>query len=98
MLEQADTRKQVAEAVDNLLLRVTDDIRARQDELRRKYPRMTALPPPVQIDPNLIRDFTQTQAYREAVDDYLHGRTAENLVVTVFRLLRALAPAVFDGL
>jgi len=92
-----DTRRELADAVDNVILKVADDVRAQQQELRRKFPRMSALPPPLNVDPDLISDFSDSRAFKQAVEDYIRGRTEENLVVTVLRLLRDIAPAVFGG-
>lgn len=94
----ADTRRELADALENVILKAAADVRAQQQELRRKFPKMSALPPPLDVDPELISDFTESRAYEQAVQDYIRGRTAENLVVTVLRLLRDLAPPVFGGI
>jgi hypothetical protein len=93
-----DTRRELADAVENLILKFADDIRAQQKELHRMFPRMSALPPSLNVDPDLISDFTESHTYKQAVEDYLRARTQENLVVTVLRLLRALIPTVLGGI
>ena len=93
-----DSRREVADALNNLLLKLADQYQADQAELRRKFPAMLSLPPALDVDPDMIRDFTQSRTYRQAIDDYIRGRTEENIVVTVLRLLQALLPAAFGGL
>ena len=93
-----DTRRKLADAVDDLLNKLADDIFAQQQELHRKFPRLTSLPRPLDVDPSLITDFTKSPAYKQAVEDYVRGRTEENIVVTVLRRLRAVIPSVFGSI
>ena len=95
---QTDTRRQVADALTALLLKVADDYQIEQTELRGKFPTMLGLPPALDVDPDIIRDFTESGTYKQAIDDYIRGRTEENLVITVLRLLRALLPVAFGAL
>jgi len=93
-----DSRRDVEDALKALLLRIADQYQADQTELRSKFPTMLGLPPGLDIDPDIIRDFTESGTYAQAVDDYIRSRTEENLVVSVMRLLRALLPAAFGAL
>ena len=93
-----DSRREVADALKALLLKLADQYQADQTELRKKFPTMLGLPPALDVDPDMIRDFTQSGTYKQAIDDYVRGRTEENIVTTVLRLLQALLPAVFGGL
>ena len=93
-----DSRRDVADALKALLLRIADQYQADQTELRSKFPTMLGLPPGLDIDPDIIRDFTESGTYAQAVDDYIRSRTEENLLVTVLRLLRALLPGLLAGL
>ena len=93
-----DSRRQVAHALNALLLKLADQYQVDQTELRRKFPAMLSLPPALDVDPDMIRDFTQSRTYKQAIDDYIRGRTEENIVITVLRLLQALLPAVFGAI
>lgn len=95
---QTDTRREVADALTALLLKVADDYQIEQTELRKKFPTMLGLPPALDVDPDMIRDFTESGTYKQALQDYVTHRTEENLVVTVLRLLRALLPMAFGAL
>lgn len=91
-------RHEVADALKTLLEKLADDLQTEQTELRRKFPAMTGLPPAQDVDPDMIRDFAESGTYKQAVQDYVLGRTEENIVITVLRLLQALLPAIFTGL
>ncbi|NQT21696.1 MAG: hypothetical protein HQ592_18465 [Planctomycetes bacterium] len=93
-----DTRRKLADALDDFLYKHGDDVLAQQQERYWKFPRLSSLPQPLNVDPNLIADFTKSDAYKKAVDDYLNARTEENIVVTVLRLLRALIPSVLGSI
>jgi len=93
-----ESRRKTTQALENLLLQTARDIRLQQQELKLKFPRMVSLPPPLQVNPDIIEEFTRSSVYREALDDYIQGRTRENVVVAVLRLLRPLAPMLFRGL
>ncbi len=93
-----DSRREVADALTALLLKLADQYQLEQTELRGKFPTMLGLPAALDVDPDIIRDFTESGTYKQAIDDYIRGRTEENLVVTVLRLLRALLPAALGGL
>jgi len=93
-----DSHREVAHALNALLLKLADQYQTDQAELHRKFPTMLGLPPALDVDPDMIRDFTQSRTYRQAIDDYIRGRTEENIVVTVLRLLQALLPAVFGAI
>ena len=93
-----DSRRQVADALNTLLLKLADQYQVDQTELRSKLPAMLCLPPALDVDPDMIRDFTRSGTYKQAIDDYVRGRTEENIVVTVLRLLQALLPAVFGAI
>lgn len=92
-----ETRRDVAEALTTLLHKTADATQAEQAELARKFPAMTSQPPPVDVNPEAIRDFTQSEAYRQAVEAYVQGRTEQHIIVTALRLLRSLIPGLLGG-
>ncbi len=87
-------RRQLADAVQTVLERTADVIDAEQ----QKFPAMSSLPKPLQVNPDVISDFTLSPAYRQAVEDYVAGRVEQNLLITVLQMLRPLLPAIFVGM
>jgi hypothetical protein len=65
------------------------------DAEQQMFPAMSSLPKPLQVDPDVISDFTLSPSYQQAVEDYVTGRMEQNLLITVLQRLRSLAPAVF---
>jgi len=94
----SDARHNTVHAVENLLLEAAEDIQIQQEEIRNRFPRMTALPPSLNVDPNSIRSFTQSDVYKKAVADYLNCRTYEHLLITVLRLLREFLPTLIGSI
>jgi len=93
-----ETRRDVAEALTTLLNRAADAVQAEQTEVARKFPAMTSQPRPVDVNPEAIRDFTQSEAYRQAVEAYVRGRAEQHIIVTALRLLQGLLPRLLRGI
>jgi len=87
-------RSEAAAALTSYLEKTAEAIDAEQ----RKFPAMSSLPKPLDIDPDMIGDFTLSAAYKQAVEDYVAGRVEQNLLITVLKMLRGLVPALFGGL
>jgi hypothetical protein len=87
-------RTEAAGALTQFLTRTADAIDAEQ----RKFPAMSSLPKPLDVDPGVISDFTTSAAYKQAVEDYISGRVEQNLLITVLQMLRGLLPGIFGGL
>jgi len=66
-----------------------------QEELKRRFPAMAHQPGAIGLDPTVIRDFTESEEYAQAVDAYIAGRLEVNLLVRVLELLSRIAPAEF---
>jgi hypothetical protein len=93
-----EARRAVSDALTNLLEKTAAAVQTEQDEQRRKFPGMSGLPPPVSVNADVIQDFVGSPTYRQAMEAYVAGRSEQNLIVTVVRLLRELLPAVFGGI
>ncbi len=87
----ARAKRDEGEAFRNYLEKHADVL----DAIQRTFPVMSSLPKPLQVDPDVITDFTVSAAYKQAVEDYVAGRSEQNLLVTVLRLLRGLIPNLF---
>ena len=88
-------RRNVAELLTAAIEQTADVLEAEQLELHDKFPAMAHQPAPPELDPKTIRDFTQSDTYRDAVDAYIAGRLEVNLMVRVLDLLQEVMPAVF---
>jgi len=94
----SDARRKTAQAMQDLLLQVADDVRTQQQEIRRKLPRMSSLPAPLQVDPDAIRRLTQSQVYKKAVEEFVQGKAHKHILITVLRLLREFLPDLIGHL
>lgn len=90
-----DNRRKLADMVTQTVRQTADVIEAEQTELKRRFPAMAHQAAPVMLDPTVIRDFTQSEEYRKAVDAYIAGRLEVNLLVKVLELLQQIAPMEF---
>lgn len=93
-----EARYEAAETLTDLLKKAAKAIEAERTELQENFPAMASLPDPINVDPNVITDFTQSEAYKKALEDYVVGRCEQNIIVTVVQLLRGLIPTVFGGI
>lgn len=90
-----ENRRKLADMVTQAVKQTADVIEAEQAELKRRFPAMAHQAAPVMLEPSVIRDFTQSDAYREALDAYVAGRLEVNLLVRVLELLQQVAPLEF---
>ena len=88
-------RRQLADTVTAAVKKMAEVIEKEQAELRRRFPAMAHQSAPVMLDPTTIRDFTQSEAYKRAIESYVAGRLEVNLLVKVLDLLRTVAPVEF---
>ncbi len=91
----ADSRRRLTELVTGTVLQMAQVIQDEQAELARRFPAMADQPATVMIAPAAIRDFTQSDEFRQAVDEYVAGRLEVNLLVKVVDLLQRIAPLEF---
>jgi hypothetical protein len=89
----AQARAAVADATTDCLEKIADAA-----EIERKFPAMSSLPKPLEMAPDVINDFLQSDAYKQAVEDYIEGRTNQTLLITALQMLRDLLPSLFGGI
>ena len=94
--ELEEGRRKLADLVTSAVEQTAAVLRAEQAELRRRFPAMAHLPKPIGLDPSIIRDFTKSQEYCEAIEAYLAGRLEVNLLTKVLELLAEIAPQEFS--
>ena len=90
-----DNRRKLAEMVTAVVEQTADVIDREQQELKRLFPAMAHQTMPTRLDPSVIRDFSESQEYREAVEAYIAGRLEVNLLVKALELLEKIAPLEF---
>ncbi len=90
-----ESRRKLADLVTQAVSQTAQVIEDEQAELKRRFPAMISQPAPVLVDPSAIRDLTQSDEYKQAVDAYVAGRLDVNLLSKVVALLGQLAPIEF---
>ncbi len=85
-------RQKLADLVTAAVQQTATILVEEQKALAKRFPAMAHQPAPVTIDPAVIRDFTQSDEYRQAVEAYVAGRLEVNLLVKVLELLQQIAP------
>ncbi len=90
-----EDRRKLADLVTATVEQTAKIMEAEQKELRRRFPAMANQPNPVNVEPQAIRDFTQSDEYRQAIEAYLAGRLEVNLLVRILALLSQVAPFEF---
>ena len=90
-----EDRRKLADLVTATVEQNVKVMEAEQKELHRRFPAMASQPNPVNVELEAIRDFTQSDEYRQAVEAYLAGRLEVNLLVRILALLSQVAPLEF---
>lgn len=93
VLEQ--NRRKLADLVTAAVQQSAQVIEEEQKELKHRFPAMAHQAAPAMLDPAVVRDFTQSQEYRQAIEAYIAGRLEVNLLVRVLELLQKVAPLEF---
>ena len=91
-------RRELADLVTSTVKQTADVIEEERKELYRRFPAMSHQPDAVLVDPSVIRDFTESPEYRQAIEAYIEGRLGVNILVKVLDLLEQLAPFEFGRL
>ena len=84
-------RRELIETVTQAVRQTADVVEAEQAELMHNLPAMASRASSVMLEPSVIRDFLQSDEYRQAIDDYVAGRLEVNLLVKVLELLQQVA-------
>jgi hypothetical protein len=90
-----ENRRKLADMVTQAVRQTAEVIEAEQAQLKRRFPAMAHQAAPVMLQPSVIKDFTRSDTYREAVEAYIAGRLEVNLLVRVLELLQQVAPLEF---
>jgi predicted P-loop ATPase/GTPase len=90
-----ENRRKLADMVTQTVRQTAQVIEEEQKELQRRFPAMAHQPAPVMLDPSVIRDFTESQEYKQAIEAYIAGRLEVNLLVRILELLEMVAPVEF---
>ena len=90
-----ENRRRLARLVTESLRQVARIIRIEQDELHRRFPDMAGHSPPVDLNPQVILDYTRSDEYRRAVEAYVSGTLDVNLLVRIMESLERIAPLEF---
>ncbi|MCG3179987.1 MAG: hypothetical protein BIFFINMI_02341 [Phycisphaerae bacterium] len=72
--------------------------RSARQRLADRFPAMSALPSPLRVDPEQIRDFTRSAEYQVLVEDYVAGRIEGHLLTRAMELLNRVLPALFAAM
>lgn len=90
-----ENRRKLADLVTAAVQQTADVLETEQEALRQRFPAMASMPEPIGLDPTVIRDFSQSQKYRDAIEAYIAGRLEVNLLVRVMEMLAEIAPLEF---
>lgn len=90
-----DNRAQLADLMAALIRQMARVIQDDNAQLTRRFPAILRQPAPVMMDPSVLRDFVESDLFRETVESYIAGRLEANLLVKVVDMLGQIAPMEF---